>query len=98
MDPVSPYNIRSAEILRFLKALCRHIPSGFTLVWDRHRPHWAKNVQTWLAARKRIVVEYLPPYAPDLNPVEWVWSHTKYSDLANFAPDNLRKLEHAVVT
>lgn len=95
---VYPHNIRSAEILRFLKALRRHLPGGFTLIWDRHRPHWAKSVQTWLAARKRIVVEWLPPYAPDLNPVECVWSHTKYGDLANFAPDNLRTLEHAVVT
>jgi putative transposase len=93
-----PHNIRCAEVLRFLKALRRHIPSGFTLLWDRHRPHRAKNVQTWLAARKRIVVEWLPPYAPDLNPVECVWSHTKYGDLANFAPDCLRTLEHAVVT
>ena len=93
-----PHNVRSAEILRFLKALRRHIPHGFTLIWDRHRPHWAKTVQTWLAARKRIVVEWLPPYAPDLNPVECIWSHTKYGDLANFAPDNLRTLEHAVVT
>ena len=93
-----PHNIRSAEVLRFLTALRRHIPYGFTLIWDRHRPHWAKSVQTWLAARKRIVVEWLPPYAPDLNPVEAVWSHTKYGDLANFAPDCLRTLEHAVVT
>jgi putative transposase len=51
-----------------------------------------------LAARQRIVVEWLPPYAPDLNPVECVWSHTKYVDLANFTPDCLRTLEHAVVT
>src|SRR3990172_6490594 len=53
-----PHNIRSAEVLRFLKALRRHIPYGFTLIWDRHRPHWAKSVQNWLAARKRIVVEW----------------------------------------
>jgi putative transposase len=54
------------------------------------RPGWP--------AWKRIIVEWLPPYAPDLNPVECVWSHTKYGDLANIAPDNLRTLEHAVVT
>ncbi len=93
-----PHNIRSEEVLRFLQALHRHLPRGFTLVWDRHRPHRAKRVQAWLAARKRIVVEWLPPYAPDLNPVEGVWSHTKYGDLANFAPDTLRTLEHAVLT
>jgi transposase len=90
------HNIRSAEVLRFLKDLRRHLPRGFILVWDRGRPHRAKSVQVWLADRKRIDVEWLPPYAPDLNPVECLWSRTKYGDLANFAPDTLSTLEHAV--
>jgi len=40
--------------------------------------------------------EWLPPYAPDLNPVEQVRSHAKYSDLANFIPDDLADLDRAV--
>jgi transposase len=91
------HNIRSEEVLRFLQHLRRHLPRGFTLIWDRGRPHRAKRVQVWLAHRQRTVVEWLPPYAPDLNPVEAVWSHTKYSDLANFTPDDLTILEHAVI-
>jgi transposase len=90
------HNIRSLEVLRFLQALRRHVPHGFTLIWDRHRPHRATGVTRWLARHGRIVVEWLPAYAPDLNPVEPVWSHTKYADLANFAPDNLDTLEDAV--
>src|SRR3989304_5958326 len=65
---------RGAEGLRFLQALRRHVPHGFTLIWDRHRPHRATCVTTWLAKYPRIVVEWLPAYAPDLNPVEPVWS------------------------
>ncbi|MCI0407346.1 MAG: transposase [Acidobacteria bacterium] len=96
----APYrhNIRSPEVLRFLQALHRHIPHGFTLLWDRHRPHRATRVATWLARHRRIVVEWLPPYAPDLNPAEGIWGHTKYGDLANFTPANLDVLETAVVT
>jgi len=96
----APYrhNIRSPEVLRFLQGLHRHLPRGFTLIWDRHRPHWATQVQTWLANRRRIVVEWLPPYAPDLNPAEHVWGHTKYGALANFAPEDLTTLETAVST
>jgi transposase len=93
-----PHNIRSAEVLRFLQALRRHLPHGFTLIWDRHRPHRATRVTMWLAEYPRVVVEWLPAYAPDLNPVEPVWSHTKYGDLANFAPDSLAALEGAVVS
>ncbi len=91
------HNIRSAEVLQFLQALRRHVPHGFTLIWDRHRPHRATRVTTWLAMHRRIVVEWLPGYAPDLNPVEPVWSHTKYGDLANFTPDDLVTLEGAVL-
>lgn len=39
--------------------------------------------------------EFLPAYAPDLNPVEAVWSCTKHVDLANFAPEDLFDLGEA---
>lgn len=91
-----PDNVRGPEVLRFLQALRRHLPRGFTLIWDRHRPHWATRVTRWLA-RRGIVVEWLPPYAPDLNPVEHVWEHTKHDDLANFAPADLRALDAALL-
>ena len=41
-------------------------------------------------------VEWLPAYALDLNPVELVWNHTKYADLANFLPENVDHLHRAV--
>lgn len=90
-------NIRSVEVLRFLQALRRHRPRGFTLIWDRHGPHRAAGVARWLHRQRRIVVEWLPAYAPDLDPVEPIWSHTKHGDLANFAPDDLATLEDAVL-
>jgi transposase len=40
----------------------------------------------------------LPAYAPELNPVEAVWNHTKYADLANFVPDDTTALFDAVAT
>jgi transposase len=46
-----------------------------------------------LAGDERFRIEWLPPYAPDLNPVEHVWDHTKYDDLANYIPDDLLDLE-----
>jgi transposase len=93
-----PHNIRSGEVLRFLQGLRLHLPHGFTLIWDRGQPHRAAQVKAWLAQRRRIVVEWLPAHAQDLNPVEAVWSHTKHGDLANFAPNDLQKLEHAFLS
>lgn len=93
-----PHNVRGPDILGFLQALRCHLPRGFTLIWDRHRPHWAACVTTWVRRHPGIVLEWLPPYAPDLNPVEHVWGHTKYGDLANFAPVDLEALDQAVVS
>jgi transposase len=93
------HNIRGPNVLQFLRALIRHLPHGFTLIWDRSQPHRAATVREWLATRApRIVVEWLPAYAPDCNPAEQVWGHTKYGDLANFTPADLDQLEGALVT
>jgi len=46
-----------------------------------------------LAGDERFTFEWLPPYAPDLNPAEAVWCHTKYGDLANFVPADVTDLE-----
>jgi len=37
-----------------------------------------------------------PPYAPDLNPVELLWSYLKYGRLANFAPDTVADIQSNV--
>ena len=41
------------------------------------------------ALAKDLTLERLPAYAPDLNPVEAVWSWLKYGQLANFVPDGV---------
>jgi hypothetical protein len=32
---------------------------------------------------------FILSYAPELNPVDMVWNHNKYADLANFIPDDV---------
>ena len=61
-----------------------------TLLWDGlpvHRSHamgvWLRRQRSWL------VVEPLPVYAPELNPVEPLWSNLKGVELANLAGDTL---------
>lgn len=52
---------------------------------------------TWAArVGGAIEFEWLPPYAPELNPAEQVWTHTKYADLANFIPEDLAHLRSEV--
>jgi transposase len=35
----------------------------------------------------------LPPYAPDLNPVEAVWQHSKHAELATYIPEDVADLD-----
>jgi hypothetical protein len=62
----------------------RHGPAGAQCRWARHR----SDVQRpWLRSLQRdwLVVEHLPPYAPDLNPVEGLWANLKAVDLAGLS-------------
>jgi transposase len=43
-----------------------------------------------------IEIVELPPYAPELNPVDYVWSYVKYARLSNFCPYDLFELRKAV--
>jgi transposase len=64
---------------------------------DRWSVHRAKTLWRYLEHRsKTISVEWLPAYAPDLNPVEQVWNHSKYADLANLAPEDIEQLDQVV--
>src|SRR3972149_2985458 len=58
-------NIRSAEVLRFLQALRRHVPHGFTLWWLPHLPHRPSFIAAGVINNLRIIAQGLPAYAPD---------------------------------
>lgn len=77
-------NVRVAQLRRFLGHLRRHIRGPVILVWDRLPGHRARSLLAWMAARRGLEAILLPPYAPELNPVEIFWSYLKYHRLANF--------------
>lgn len=84
-------NITAEEVTAFLLGIRRRLRRDLIVVMDRWAVH--RKTARHLADDRRFKFEWLPSYAPDLNPVEQVWSHTKYSDLANYIPDNLLDLE-----
>ena len=55
------------------------------VIWDGSPIHRRKEVTQFVAeaGARKLVVEALPAYAPDLNPVEWLWKHLKYVELRN---------------
>ncbi len=41
----------------------------------------------------RIHTEYLPAYAPELNPTEYIWGHCKHHKLPNACPKDFDELK-----
>jgi transposase len=93
---IRDHNIRGPDMVAFLRALHRQLRRPIILVWDRYSVHRSAWRQLREAGCKWLHVEWLPGYAPDLNPVEAIWSHTKHSDLANYVPDDVDHLLDAV--
>lgn len=63
---------------------------------DRWQVHRAGAKRLLRRFPKQVEIEWLPAYAPELNPVEQVWNRTKYTDLANYIPDDIHSLGRAV--
>ena len=64
-----------------------------TLLWDGLPSHRSRAMRDWLnTQRSWLVVERLPAYAPELNPVEGLWSSLKAVELANLVAPTLAEV------
>jgi putative transposase len=92
------HNITTEQAIWFLTEMHRYFRRKIIIIWDGSSVHRsaARHFQThhpeWF------LFEPLPAYAPDLNPVEASWSHSKYGELANFLTDDVDHLQAAVET
>jgi transposase len=89
-------NVRAEHVVDFLRRLRRKVRRPLIVVWDRWSVHRCAASRIAAAGWKRIEFRWLPAYAPELNPVEAMWSHAKYADLANYVPDDADDLDAAV--
>lgn len=85
--------VNSQAAADFLRELLRQIRGRLIVVWDRGTMHRGEPIRRLLGRTRRLTLEFLPPYAPDLNPVEFLWNHLKYHHLANFAPRDIPELD-----
>lgn len=91
-------NAHGADTVAFLKQLRRHVPGPMTILWDRGNIHdRSRVVRAYLARHPEIETEPLPAYAPEANPDESVWQHTKHGRLANFAPADTAELRSELI-
>jgi transposase len=76
------------SLIEFLDAFHAHFAGEkVTLIWDGLPSHRSAAMTAWIRSQRRwLVVERLPAYAPELNPVELLWGNVKGVELANLCP------------
>ena len=74
-------------MIDFLKALVRHIDQPLLIIWDGLPAHCSRLVRGFIELSEgHIVTVYLPPYAPELYPVEYIWAYWKQHELPKVCP------------
>jgi transposase len=90
---VRPTSLNGLHSIEFLVHLGRMVGDRLLVIWDGSPIHRRAEVQAFVAeAGGKIHLEPLPAYAPDLNPVEWLWKHLKKVELRNLTCLDLEQL------
>ena len=88
--------IDAAGVVAFLREVLDQVRGRVIVVWDGGSNHKGPLMRDLLARNRRLHLERLPAYAPDLNPVEMIWSYLKYGLMANFVPRDVHEVDEVV--
>jgi len=96
---VRPDSYDGQAVVGFLRVLLRKIPGKVLVIWDGSPIHRAQPIKEFLkrGAARRLWLEQLPGYAPDLNPDEGIWNYLKRVELANVCCPNLASLQAELI-
>jgi transposase len=80
--------------VQFIRHLLQHIPGRVLLLWDGAKIHKSNELKEFrrLDTIGRLTIEYFPPYAPEVDPQEYVWRQLKHVDLRNLTSHSLDQL------
>ena len=70
-------NFLAAHVADFLRALLRHLRRNVIVLWDGSPIHKGPFLRQLRHQYPRLHVEWFPGYAPELNPVEYLWADSK---------------------
>lgn len=92
---ISP-TLDAATVQAFLDGLAATIPDGThaVLVWDGAGYHTAKVLRVPAC----LTLVQLPPYSPELNPVERLWLHLRRRHWSNRVYKDIDAVEEAAMT
>jgi hypothetical protein len=90
-------DVSSEEIVIFLEELIRHLRGKIYILWDQAAIHKNALVSCFIQKHPRVRLEYLPAYAPELNPAEHIWNQDDAA-LSNTSPQTIADLEQLLTT
>ncbi len=85
-------HMRGAEMEMFLDEVSRRYPKDFILMFmDGAASHKGIGIP------ENIQIEHIPPYCPQLNPVENIWDEMREKHFSNFAFDSMDDVEQRLI-
>lgn len=90
------HNARAPDFVRFVREVHSHLHRPLILVCDRLPAHRSAIRRLQEAGACWLQVEWLPAYAPEIDPVEDVWNQSKYGALANVIPNDIAELHETL--
>lgn len=72
-------NGTASVFIAFLRYVLANVSGEIVMLVDNHRMHKSCLVRGFLETQPRLSLVFLPRYAPECNPVEWLWSWVKRS-------------------
>lgn len=83
---------KKEDFLEFLKELRKaNLHKIMIIILDNAKIHKAKIVQEY-CQENQIILVYLPPYSPNLNPIEFMWKDLK-KRLSEYYQENVDNLK-----
>ena len=64
-------------------------------MFDNARIHKSKLVTRFVESQARLEVVHTPPYPPECNPLEWLWSWVRRTELIGFPARSVADLRSA---
>ncbi len=100
VDVLRTRSVTAAQLLDHLRRLRRTCRTPLVVVLDNFNTHRGRRLRRWVESIGDVPLEFLPPYAPELNAVEGAWSHGKCRTAEGRLVedrDGLERLAHAAI-
>ena len=92
--------LKATQFQHFLEGVLARYPGDWKIiiVLDNARAHHSKELLPFLAANEeRLELVFLPPYSPDLNPIEWFWKFLRKSVTHNTFFGTFKEFQRALI-